>query len=128
MNCRAPFDLGAPERIAHDGHDHDGNDSRAHGIVPFRFRLTALAEAFGVRRLVRSIVHFSPGIPIPFRLRERRPRVRPEEIGTTADPYAPLRLVAFRWFILSLLPSTLAQQIQALVVRWQIYRLTHAPT
>ena len=57
----------------------------------------------------------------------RRPRVRPEEIGTTSDPYAPLRSGAFRWFILSLLPSTLAQQIQAVVVGWQIYALTHDP-
>ena len=64
---------------------------------------------------------------IPFRLRVRRPRVRPEEIGTTSDPYAPLRSGAFRWFILSLLPSTLAQQIQAVVVGWQIYALTHDP-
>ena len=64
---------------------------------------------------------------IPFRLRVRRPRVRPDEIGTTTDPYAPLRFVPFRWFILSLLPSTLAQQVQAVVVGWQIYALTHDP-
>ena len=64
---------------------------------------------------------------IPFRSRVRRPRVRPEEIGTIADPYAPLRFVAFKWLIVSLLPSTLAQQIQAVVVGWQIYALTHDP-
>ena len=64
---------------------------------------------------------------IPFRLRVRRPQVRPEEIGTTADPYAPLRFTAFRWLIVSLLPSTLAQQVQAVVVGWQIYALTHDP-
>ena len=48
-------------------------------------------------------------------------------IGTVADPYAPLRIAAFRWLVLSLLPSTLAQQIQAVVVGWQIYALTHDP-
>src|SRR6476619_495526 len=64
---------------------------------------------------------------IPFRSRVRRPRVRPEEIGTITDPYAPLRFTAFRWFVVSLLPSTLAQQVQAVVVGWQIYALTHDP-
>lgn len=64
---------------------------------------------------------------IPFRSRVRRPRVRADEIGTTADPYAPLRFTAFRWFVVSLLPSTLAQQVQAVVVGWQIYALTHDP-
>ena len=64
---------------------------------------------------------------IPFRSRVRQPRVRPELIGTVADPYAPLRIAAFRWLVLSLLPSTLAQQIQAVVVGWQIYALTHDP-
>ena len=64
---------------------------------------------------------------IPFRLRVRRPQVRPEELGTIADPYAPLRFTAFRWLIVSLLPSTLAQQVQAVVVGWQIYALTHDP-
>jgi len=127
MNCRGSCWPGKSGRIEHDSHDRVGNGSRAHGIVPFRFRLTALAEAFGARRLVRSVVHFRPGMSIPFRSRVRRPRVRPEEIGTITDPYAPLRFVAFRWFILSLLPSTLAQQIQAVVVGWQIYALTHDP-
>ena len=64
---------------------------------------------------------------IPFRSRVRRPRVRPELIGTPADPYAPLRFVPFRWFVVSLLPSTLAQQIQAVVVGWQVYSLTRDP-
>ena len=53
--------------------------------------------------------------------------VRPEVIGTPDDPYAPLRFGAFRWFIVSLLPATLAQQIQAVVVGWQIYAITHDP-
>jgi MFS family permease len=64
---------------------------------------------------------------IPFRSSVRRRRVRPEEIGTVADPYAPLRFVPFRWLVVSLLPSTLAQQVQAVVVGWQIYALTHDP-
>lgn len=64
---------------------------------------------------------------LPFRERVRRPRLRPELIGTIEDPYAPLRFVPFRWLIVSLLPSTLAQQVQAVVVGWQIYALTHDP-
>jgi MFS family permease len=64
---------------------------------------------------------------IPSRLRVRRPGVRPEIVGTSDDPYAPLRFVSFRWFIVSLLPATLAQQIQAVVVGWQIYALTRDP-
>src|ERR687897_2422892 len=64
---------------------------------------------------------------IPSRLRVRRPLVRSELIGTPDDPYAPLRFSAFRWFIAGLLPATLAQQIQAVVVGWQIYALTRDP-
>jgi len=64
---------------------------------------------------------------LPFRLRVRRPLVRPELIGTPEDPYAPLRFGSFRWFIASLLPATLGQQIQAVVVGWQVYALTHDP-
>ena len=64
---------------------------------------------------------------IPLRSRVRRPKVRPELIGTPEDPYAPLRFASFRWFIVSLLPATLAQQVQAVVVGWQIYALTHDP-
>jgi MFS family permease len=64
---------------------------------------------------------------IPYRFRVRRPQVRPDLVGTPDDPYAPLRFGAFRWFIVGLLPATLAQQIQAVVVGWQIYALTHDP-
>ena len=64
---------------------------------------------------------------LPFRSRVRRPSVRPEVIGTPEDPYAPLRFGAFRWFIVSLFPATLAQQVQAVVVGWQIYALTRDP-
>ena len=63
----------------------------------------------------------------PFRLRVRRPLVRPELLGTPDDPYAPLRFASFRWFVASVLPATLAQQIQAVVVGWQIYALTRDP-
>jgi MFS family permease len=43
------------------------------------------------------------------------------------DPYASLRIRNFRWFISSLLAMTMATQIQAVVVAWQIYELTHDP-
>jgi hypothetical protein len=43
------------------------------------------------------------------------------------DPYASLRIGNFRWFISSLLAMTVATQIQAVVVAWQIYELTHDP-
>jgi MFS family permease len=63
----------------------------------------------------------------PFRFRVRRPLVRPELVGTPEDPYAPLRFESFRWFVASVLPATLAQQIQAVVVGWQVYALTRDP-
>ena len=43
------------------------------------------------------------------------------------DPYASLRILNFRWFISSLLAMTVATQIQAVVVAWQIYELTRDP-
>lgn len=43
------------------------------------------------------------------------------------DPYAALRIPNFRWFVTSLLAMTVATQIQAVVVSWQIYELTHDP-
>jgi MFS family permease len=43
------------------------------------------------------------------------------------DPYASLRIGNFRWFIGSLTAMTVATQIQAVVVAWQIYELTHDP-
>jgi MFS family permease len=46
---------------------------------------------------------------------------------TRHDPYAALRIPNFRWFIASLLAMTVATQIQAVVVAWQIYALTHDP-
>jgi MFS family permease len=46
---------------------------------------------------------------------------------TRHDPYASLRIPNFRWFIASLLAMTVATQIQAVVVSWQIYELTRDP-
>ena len=43
------------------------------------------------------------------------------------DPYAALRVPNFRWFVASLMAMTVATQIQAVVVAWQIYELTHDP-
>jgi MFS family permease len=43
------------------------------------------------------------------------------------DPYAALRVPNYRWFIVSLLTMTVASQIQAVVVAWQIYDITHDP-
>jgi MFS family permease len=43
------------------------------------------------------------------------------------DSYAALRHRDYRWFIISLFAMTLASQIQAVVVGWQVYSLTHDP-
>jgi MFS family permease len=43
------------------------------------------------------------------------------------DPYAALRYKPYRWFIVSLFAMTLASQMRAVVVGWQIYALTHDP-
>jgi MFS family permease len=43
------------------------------------------------------------------------------------DPYAALRHRDFRWYILSLFAMTLASQLQAVVVGWQVYAITHDP-
>jgi MFS family permease len=43
------------------------------------------------------------------------------------DPYAALRIKNYRWFIVSLLTMTISSQIQAVVVAWQIYDITHDP-
>ena len=43
------------------------------------------------------------------------------------DPYASLSLPAFRWFILSMLCMTVAAQVQAVVVGWQVYQITGDP-
>ena len=43
------------------------------------------------------------------------------------DPYVSLRNPKFLWFAASLLVFTLGTQIQATVVAWQVYDLTHDP-
>ena len=43
------------------------------------------------------------------------------------DAYAALRHREFRWYILSLFAMTLASQLQAVVVGWQVYAITHDP-
>jgi MFS family permease len=43
------------------------------------------------------------------------------------DPYAPLRIASFRWFIASILTMAMGAQIQGLVVAWQMYAITHDP-
>lgn len=43
------------------------------------------------------------------------------------DPYAPLRLPGFRWFVASVLTMAMGAQIQGVVVAWQMYALTHDP-
>ena len=43
------------------------------------------------------------------------------------DPYIALRHPDFRWYILSLFTVTLGSQLQAVVVGWQVYTITHDP-
>src|SRR6516164_3201976 len=43
------------------------------------------------------------------------------------DPYAPLRLPGFRWFLTSILAMAMGAQIQGVVVAWQMYALTRDP-
>lgn len=50
-----------------------------------------------------------------------------ESVLPRHDPYASLRIVGYRWFILSTLTMTLAAQIQGVVVSWQVYSATHDP-
>src|SRR5829696_5465901 len=51
----------------------------------------------------------------------------PPPQDTGHDPYAALRIKPYRWFIVSLFTMTLASQIQAVVVGWQVYALTRDP-
>jgi MFS family permease len=43
------------------------------------------------------------------------------------DPYAALRTPNFRRFVISAFAMTIAEQMQVLVVSWQIYGITHDP-
>ena len=42
-------------------------------------------------------------------------------------PYAALQHPPFRWLIISILTMTMAAQIQAVVVGWLVYQITHDP-
>lgn len=50
-----------------------------------------------------------------------------EPATATHEPYAALRLLNFRWFVVSLLTMTMASQVQAVVVAWQLYQITRDP-
>ncbi len=43
------------------------------------------------------------------------------------DPYAPLRIPNFRWFVGSIMAMAMGAQIQGVVVAWQMYAVTHDP-
>ncbi len=55
------------------------------------------------------------------------PSVPPPPSAQVHDPYTSLRIVNFRWFIVSVFTMTMATQIQGIVVGWQIYAITHDP-
>jgi MFS family permease len=48
-------------------------------------------------------------------------------VGTSHDSYAALRIAPFRSLIINRFCLTLAMQIQAVVVGWQVYERTHDP-
>lgn len=60
-----------------------------------------------------------PPSPAPHDLRR--------EQSAAHDPYAALRQRDFRWYVVSLFAMTLGSQLQAVVVGWQVYSLTHDP-
>jgi len=43
------------------------------------------------------------------------------------DPYAPLRIPSFRWFVASILTMAMGAQVQGVVVAWQMYDVTRDP-
>jgi MFS family permease len=43
------------------------------------------------------------------------------------SPYAVFELASFRWFVASVLSMTIGAQVQAVVVGWQVYQVTHDP-
>jgi MFS family permease len=55
------------------------------------------------------------------------PQVPSVVVPAPHDPYAPLRLPGFRWFVASILTMAMGAQIQGVVVAWQMYALTHDP-
>ena len=55
--------------------------------------------------------------------------VTPAYVGAVQphDAYAALRHRGFRWYIVSLFVMVVGSQLQAVVVGWQVYSLTHDP-
>ena len=51
----------------------------------------------------------------------------PAVVAAPHDPYIAFRHRAFRWYILSLWTMTAGSQLQAVIVGWQVYSLTHDP-
>jgi MFS family permease len=56
-------------------------------------------------------------------------RTTPAYVGSVQphDAYAALRHRPFRWYIVSLFAMVVGSQLQAVVVGWQVYSLTHDP-
>jgi MFS family permease len=52
---------------------------------------------------------------------------RPQPEPPPHDPYAPLRIRNFRWFVASILTMAMGAQIQGVVVAWQMYDVTRDP-
>jgi MFS family permease len=48
-------------------------------------------------------------------------------VASGHDPYAPLRIANFRWFVAGILTMAMGAQIQGVVVAWQMYALTNDP-
>ena len=55
------------------------------------------------------------------------PEGRSQPPSQPHDPYAPLRIRNFRWFVASILTMAMGAQIQGLVVAWQMYDVTRDP-
>lgn len=70
-------------------------------------------------------MQFATLCPLPSALVTSHPM--PSPASSRHDPYAVFRLVPFRWFTISLATMTIAAQVQAVVVGWEIYHLTRDP-
>src|SRR6185369_3915807 len=58
---------------------------------------------------------------------EGRSQPEPPPGAPPHDPYAPLRIRNFRWFVASILTMAMSAQIQGVVVAWQMYEITRDP-
>src|SRR6185369_17387018 len=58
---------------------------------------------------------------------EGRSQPEPPPGAPPHDPYAPLRIRNFRWFVASILTMAMGAQIQGVVVAWQMYEVTRDP-